>query len=94
MKKLDSESLRNLPRVTKLVSSREQKTWDPHPGLSTTTHFPKPGTHIPVGHKVSSAGKETFKIFIIMWLLEWILGKHKTSLDIVGFSRSHRLGQD
>ena len=72
MEKLASESLRNMSKDTKLESNREQKTWSPHAGLSPATHFPNLG-HIPMGHRVSTVGKETFKIFLIRWLLEWIL---------------------
>ena len=65
-----------MSKDTKLESNREQKTWNPHAGLTQDSH-PTPISqsleHIPMGHRVSTAGKETFKIFLIRWLLEWIL---------------------
>lgn len=42
MKKLGSQPLRNL---IELVSSTEQKSWDPHHGLPPITHFRKCGIH-------------------------------------------------
>ena len=58
VKKLGSESLRKLTKVTTLLSSRVQKSWDQHPGLSLNTQFPKCGIHTSVRHKVNSPGKE------------------------------------
>lgn len=57
MKKLGSGSVRRLPKVMTLLNSREQRSWDLHPRLSSVTSFPKCGKHTSVGHKVSFAGK-------------------------------------